>query len=123
MLCSIRLCPEVQLVENRMLVQLKKAIRILGNLLLMMFLIVVFSGLVISNQQEVTVSLWSWSLSLELSFALFLSFWLGAGLTVLIGLFLIVRLNMRNNRLVRKLERREQELQKLRMGALRGLSS
>ncbi len=105
-----------------MLVQLKRAIRILGNLLLMIFLIVIFSGLVISNQQEVTVSLWSWNFSLELSFALFLSFWLGAGLTILIGLLLIVRLNMRNSRLARKLERREQELQKLRMSALRGLS-
>lgn len=106
-----------------MLVWLKKLVRILSNLFLIAFLVVMFSGLVISNPQEITVALWNWQAAMELSTALFFSFWIGAGLATLAGLFLFLRLSLRNKSLERQLNHREQELQKLKVSALRGLSS
>ena len=106
-----------------MLVWLKKLLRVFSNLFLIAFLVVMFSGLVISNPQKITVSLWNWQVAMELSTALFFSFWIGAGLATRAGLFLFLRLNLRNRSLKRQLNHREQELQKLKVSALRGLSS
>ncbi len=113
----------VWLAEGMMLVWLKKLLRVFSNLFLIAFLVVMFSGLVISNPQKITVSLWNWQVAMELSTALFFSFWIGAGLATLAGLFLFLRLNLRNRSLKRQLNHREQELQKLKVSALRGLSS
>ena len=104
--------------------QLKKIAMFLVFLLLVAFLVVVFSGIIISNPQTVVVSFWGWSSpSISLSMALFASFWLGCCLTVVAALIMALRLSFHSKSLERKVVRRERELQTLRVSALRGLSS
>ncbi|WP_165767177.1 LapA family protein [Parendozoicomonas haliclonae] len=83
-----------------------------------------FSGLILSNQQVVTVAIWGWITGpVELSTALFLAFLGGAVVAVTFGLLVLVRLLLRSRRLEKKLALSEKELQKLRVSALRGLAS
>ena len=84
--------------------------------------LVLFAGLVLSNQKLVTVSFWEWvSAPIYLSQALFISFFFGATVAVFLGLLMVMRLTIGNRRLRKKLSKREQELQKLRIGSLSGI--
>ena len=107
-----------------MLIRLQKFFRLLGYLLAASFFIVVFAGLMLANNESLAVGFWSWTAPpLSVSFVLFLAFFLGCALGVVLSIFYIFRLTLRNQSLQRKLKRRDAELQKLRVGALRGLSS
>ncbi|CAM3705122.1 Lipopolysaccharide assembly protein A domain-containing protein [Parendozoicomonas haliclonae] len=107
-----------------MLDRLFKILKASCLVLLGVALLVLFSGLILSNQQVVTVAIWGWITGpVELSTALFLAFLGGAVVAVTFGLLVLVRLLLRSRRLEKKLALSEKELQKLRVSALRGLAS
>ena len=107
-----------------MLIKFRRFLRLVGFLLFTVFLIVLFAGLLLANEQSVAVGFWSWSTApMSLPFVLFLAFFLGVAIGLAGCLYMVFRLRLRNASLLRKLKRRDAELQKLRVSALRGLSS
>ncbi len=107
-----------------MLTSVHKFFRVAGVLLLAAVLVVFFAGFLLANDFSVAVGFWSWtSAPHPVSTLLFLAFLAGALLTVIVFCLMVMRLVMQNRSLTRKLKRRDAELQKLRVGALRGLSS
>ena len=107
-----------------MLIGFKKFLRMAGCVLLSAVFVVLFAGLILANEQLVAVSFWSWtSGSFNLSLVIFVAFFAGVCSGVAFCLLAIFRLTLRNQSLQRKLKRRDAEVQKLRVSALRGLSS
>ncbi|MTI14049.1 LapA family protein [Sansalvadorimonas verongulae] len=107
-----------------MLIRLQKFLRFLGYLLASGFFLVVFAGLMLANNESLVIGFWNWTTPpLSVSFILFLAFFLGCALGVVLSIFYIFRLTLKNQSLQRKLKRRDAELQKLRVNSLRGLSS
>ncbi|WP_408014739.1 LapA family protein [Sansalvadorimonas verongulae] len=78
----------------------------------------------LANNESLVIGFWNWTTPpLSVSFILFLAFFLGCALGVVLSIFYIFRLTLKNQSLQRKLKRRDAELQKLRVNSLRGLSS
>ena len=107
-----------------MLVKMRKFLGTIVVCLVAVVFLVIFSGLVLDNSQLVRVGLWGWfTPQLSLSLALFVAFFIGVALGISVCVLMIWRLSLKTHRLNRKLKQRESELNKLRVGALRGLSS
>ncbi|MCL6271336.1 LapA family protein [Sansalvadorimonas sp. 2012CJ34-2] len=107
-----------------MLNKFRRFLQLMGLVLFIVLLIVLFAGLILANEQSVAVGFWGWTaVPMSLPFVLFLAFFIGAAVGLAGCLWMVFRLRMRNASLQRKLKRRDAELQKLRVSALRGLSS
>ena len=88
--------------------------------LLMLMLLVSFTA---SNTGEVQLELLGWHIvPLKISSLVVVSFILGGVTGLLVSVLSISRLRLRNASLLRKVRRRDEELQKLRNSSLKGLT-
>ncbi len=107
-----------------MLNKFRRFLRLAGVFLFAVVLIVLFAGIILANTQTVAVGFWGWTAPpVSFPFILFLAFFSGATVGLIACLIIVFRLRLHNASLQRKLKRRDAELQKLRVSALRGLSS
>ncbi|MDP0562133.1 MAG: lipopolysaccharide assembly protein LapA domain-containing protein [Candidatus Endonucleobacter sp. (ex Gigantidas childressi)] len=97
-----------------------KRVFIVFLLLLMLITLVNFTA---SNVSEVQLTLFGWDIiALKISTLTVSSFILGGAVGLLVAALSIVRLQLKNSSLKRKVDRRDAKLQKLRTSSLKGLT-
>lgn len=100
-----------------------KIIRIVFYLLVLLAFLIFMTSFVAENNVSARLVLFSHSFNaLPLSALLLIFFVAGGGIGLFASLFMVLKLRMQNASLSRKLKRRDDELKKLRVNTLKGLS-
>ncbi|WP_263079630.1 lipopolysaccharide assembly protein LapA domain-containing protein [Endozoicomonas sp. Mp262] len=95
-----------------------------GLLLVLLLILLVFMvSFATSNTSEVHLQLLGWDLmSIKTASLAVMSFIAGGVVGIIVSVVSISRLQLKNSSLMRKLARRDKELQKLRSSSLKGLT-
>ncbi len=100
-----------------------KTIKVLIYLVLFLVLLILMTGFVMENNVPVRAFLFGHAFKvMPLSSLMVIAFVIGGMVGMLSGILMVVRLRLHNASLERKLKRRAEELKKLRVNTLKGLS-